>query len=361
MNRKNNFEKNKEITKKVQKLMLEEKFTQAHEILIQELKKEDNPKFRSMLVKLYIHEGNNQKALKLVDKCMQEYPYDGVFIAQKAEAYVMRGDIQSAKEMLEWAVRNGIEDKRILLQLKSIALGENDFEKEKQIDQKIIKDEKNRNFTGKGKLRNKIYNKEKEMEQKLTEINLKTLLEENNEEQQKKLQELQDYYFGIARYGVVGGKVKLENINTLVKAYKRMNEKEMAKQIIKRWEMVSNHVIEENGETLEKINKEMKKENFDDYVYQIKDKMKNEKIKAREIFDMINKMTNLPGNQLEKMIVSLNMFEKKGYQEYKKNIMARVQKKIKTDKEREFFERALDKIETKEINNDNKTQEGDGR
>lgn len=92
----------------------------------------DHPGLKSLFIKLKTVEGKYGEAYKWVNKYIKEYPYDAIFIAQKVEILVGRGEKKLAEELLKWLRNNGIEDKRFLLQLKSIEKGNNNVAAEEK-------------------------------------------------------------------------------------------------------------------------------------------------------------------------------------------------------------------------------------
>ena len=352
-------------TNEIQSLMREGKFKEAEKILERAMRTTNNPKFKSLHVKLNMVEGKYEKAIKLVNKYIKEYPYDGTFIAQKVEALVGNGEMQLAKELLEWLVNNGLEDKRLLLQLKSIAIGENDLEKEEKIeqrlranDERIIKKIKSlekdnvqprtkRNME-KRELRSKIYQKNQDMKQKIQDLNLRTLLDDKKITE-KEIKEIQEYFVGMTKFGIIEGKMKTEDIQKIVKSYKKVGENRQAKSFLEELDSISYVFSDDEIKQIQKIKQETKKVNFDDYVAKVNNKIKKHPITGVDIIQIMNKINKLQGDKLEKRILAIKLFDSIGYSAYKEGAIKKAQKGIKTEEEKDLVNKAIEIIEKQKV------------
>ena len=354
--------KNIETTREVQNLMIEGKYKEAKKILKEAIAKRENPKFKSLLVKLYMVEGNYAKALKELNKYIKEYPYDGTFLAQKVEALVGNGDIQLAKNLLEWLLKNDLVDKRLLLQLKSIAIGENDEKKVQEIEQRLqqndekmsdriekikaenIKPKRKKNL-GKIELRGKIYQKNKDMRKKLDILNIRAILE--NEEITEEIEEIRDYYVGMTKFGIIEGAIKPEDIKKIINAYKKIGEKQKAISFVEDLDSIRYAFSLEEIKEIQDIKNKTKKKDFSDYFSKIASK----NIQGKDIVQIINKIAKLQGDTLEKRILAIKLFDDAGYNSYKERAIDKAIKGAKTEKEVELINKAIKILDEQKIDN----------
>lgn len=355
------------ITNEIQSLMREGKFKEAEKILERAMRTTNNPKFKSLHVKLNMVEGKYEKAVKLVNKYIKEYPYDGTFIAQKVEALVGNGEMQLAKELLEWLVNNGLEDKRLLLQLKSIAIGENDVEKEEEIEQRLrenderiiktIKSLKKDNVQPRTKrnmekreLRSKIYQKNQDMKQKIQDLNLRILLGDKKITE-KEIKEIQEYFVSMTKFGIIEGKMKTEDIQKIVKSYKKVGENRQVKSFLEELASISYVFSDDEIKQIQKIKKEAKKQNFDDYISKVVNQIKNKSIRGIDVVQIMNKINKIQGDTLEKRILAIKLFDSVGYNSYKQRAIAKAQKGVKTEEEKDLVNKAIEIIEKQKMDN----------
>ena len=354
--------KNIETTREVQNLMIEGKYKEAKKILKEAIAKRENPKFKSLLVKLYMVEGNYAKALKELNKYIKEYPYDGTFLAQKVEALVGNGDIQLAKNLLEWLLKNDLVDKRLLLQLKSIAIGENDKKKAQEIEQRLqqndeemsdriekiraenIKPRTKKNL-GKRELRGKIYQKNKDMRDKLDILNIRAILE--NEEITEEIEEIRDYYVGMTKFGIIEGTIKPEDIKKIINAYKKIGEKQKGITFVEDLDSIRYAFSLEEIKEIQDIKNKTKKKDFSDYF----SKIANKNIQGKDIVQIINKIAKLQGDTLEKRILAIKLFDDAGYNSYKERAIDKAIKGAKTEKEVELINKAIKILDEQKIDN----------